>query len=69
MTWATIMRTNIVIDEELIAEAMRMSGIRTKRQAVEEALRLMLRLRRQERIRHARGRIRWSGDLNRMRRD
>lgn len=63
------MRTNIVIDEQLIAEAMRLSGARTMRQAVEDSLRLMVRLKRQEQIRPKRGRLPWTGDLDAMRRD
>jgi Arc/MetJ family transcription regulator len=65
----TAMRTNIVIDPRLIAEAMRLSGARTMRQAVEESLRLMVRLKKQERLRTLRGRLRWQGDLESMRRD
>ena len=53
------MRTNIVIDDELIAEAMKLSGARTKREAVEDSLRLMVQLKRQERIRRARGKLKW----------
>jgi Arc/MetJ family transcription regulator len=63
------MRTNIVIDDQLIAEAMKLSGARTKREAVEDSLRLMVQLKRQERIRSARGKLKWSGDLGAMRRD
>ena len=63
------MRTNIVIDDRLIADAMRLSGARTKRQAVEESLRLMVRLKRQEKVRKLRGRLRWTGDLEAMRTD
>ena len=63
------MRTNIVIDDRLIAEAMRLSGARTKRQAVEESLRLMVKLKRQEQVREACGRLKWTGDLEAMRRD
>jgi Arc/MetJ family transcription regulator len=63
------MRTNIVIDQDLISEAMRLSGARTKRQAVEDALRLLVRIKRQESLRSARGRLRWIGDLDAMRRD
>lgn len=62
-------RTNIVIDDRLMAEAMRLSGARTKRQVVEESLRLMVRLKKQERVRAARGRLRWSGDLEALRVD
>jgi Arc/MetJ family transcription regulator len=63
------MRTNIVIDDELIAEAMKLSGARTKREAVEDSLRLMVRLKRQEQVRRARGKLKWVGDLDAMRRD
>jgi len=63
------MRTNIVIDDDLIAEAMKLSGARTKREAVEDSLRLMVQLKRQERIRRARGKLKWVGNLDAMRRD
>jgi Arc/MetJ family transcription regulator len=63
------MRTNIVIDDQLMAEALKVSGARTKRQAVEEGLRLLIRLKSQERIRELRGKVRWTGDLDAMRRD
>ena len=64
------MRTNIVIDDRLMKQAMRASGATTKREAVETALRLLVGLQRQERlIRSARGKLRWEGDLDTMRRD
>jgi Arc/MetJ family transcription regulator len=63
------MRTNIVIDDKLISEAMRLSGAPTKRQVVEDGLRLLVRLKSQERIRRARGKLKWTGDLDEMRRD
>lgn len=63
------MRTNIVIDPQLMNEALRLSGAPTKRQVVEDSLRLLIRVKRQERIRKARGRLKWTGDLNVMRRD
>jgi Arc/MetJ family transcription regulator len=63
------MRTNIVIDEKLMSEAMRLSGAPTKRQVVEDGLRLLVRLKRQERIRRARGKLKWIGNLGEMRRD
>ena len=63
------MRITIVIDDELISEAMKVSGAATKREAVEAGLRLLVRLKRQERIRRARGRLQWSGNLDEMRRD
>jgi Arc/MetJ family transcription regulator len=62
------MRTNIVLDEELIAEAMRRTGIKTKRAVVEEALRTLIQLKRQEEILALRGKLKWEGDLDEMRR-
>ena len=63
------MRTNIVIDDALMARAMKLAGTRTKRETVEGALKLLIQLRQQERIREARGKLRWTGDLDAMRRD
>ena len=63
------MRTNIVLDDELVAEAMRRTGIKTKRAVVEEALRMLIRLKRQEEILALRGKLHWEGDLDEMRRD
>jgi Arc/MetJ family transcription regulator len=63
------MRTNIVIDDRLMARAMRLSGAPTKRKAVEQGLKLLVRLKQQEKIRSARGRLHWEGDLEAMRRD
>jgi Arc/MetJ family transcription regulator len=63
------MRTNIVIDDKLMRDALRASGLKTKREAVEEGLRTLLRLRRQEEIRKFRGKLPWKGDLDAMRTD
>ncbi len=63
------MRTNIVIDDELMEEALKVSGARTKREAVELGLRTLVRLARQSRLRRYRGKLRWEGDLESMRRD
>lgn len=62
------MRTNIEIDDSLMDEALRRSGIRTKRAAVEEGLRLLIQTRRQTGIRKLRGKVKWEGDLDAMRR-
>ena len=61
------MRTNIEIDDALMAEARKLSGNATKRQTVEEALRLMIRLRRQKDVGVAFGKYRWRGSLARSR--
>ncbi|MCQ3812565.1 MAG: type II toxin-antitoxin system VapB family antitoxin [Acidimicrobiia bacterium] len=63
------MRTNIEIDDKLMEEAQRASGLQTKRATVEEALRLLVQTRLQERIRTLRGELQWEGSLEEMRRD
>jgi len=63
------MRTNIVIDDRLMAEAMQASGSQTKREVVELGLKTLLRLSRQRRLRDLRGKLEWQGDLDAMRRD
>lgn len=63
------MRTNIVIDDQLMEETLRATGLKTKREAVELGLRTLLRLRRQEEIRRFRGKLDWQGDLDAMRTD
>ena len=63
------MRTNIVIDDKLMEEALSATGLKTKREAVELGLRTLLRLRQQEEIRKFRGKLQWDGDLDQMRTD
>jgi len=57
------MRTNIDIDDRLMEEAMRSTGARTKRAAVEAGLRLLIQTRAQASVRKLRGKVRWEGDL------
>ena len=63
------MRTNIVIDDKLMRDTLRATGLKTKREAVELALQTLLRLRKQGQIRQLRGKLHWQGDLDAMRRD
>ena len=63
------MRTNIVIDDKLMRDTLRATGLKTKREAVEAALRTLLRLSRQSEIRRHRGKLAWQGDLHAMRSD
>ena len=63
------MRTNIVIDDKLMRDTLRATGVKTKREAVELGLRTVLRLSRQAKIRRLRGKLDWQGDLNAMRSD
>ena len=63
------MRTNIVIDDDLMQRASNLSGLSTKREIVEAGLRLLVQLKQQEKIRSARGKLSWSGDLPASRAD
>jgi Arc/MetJ family transcription regulator len=63
------MRTNIVIDDKLMNDTLRATGLGTKREVVELGLRTLLRLRQQEALRRLRGKRKWHGDLAEMRTD
>ncbi|GAB1389437.1 MAG: hypothetical protein AMXMBFR78_06110 [Rubrivivax sp.] len=63
------MRTNIEIDDKLMKEALKATGAKTKREAVELGLKTLVWLRAQEKARELKGRIRWEGDLDAMRTD
>jgi Arc/MetJ family transcription regulator len=63
------MRTNIEIDDKLMKEALKATGARTKREAVELGLRTLVELQKQEQARQLRGKVRWEGDLDSMRTD
>lgn len=63
------MRTNIVIDDKLMRDTLRATGLKTKREAVELGLQTLLRLRKQAAIRRLRGKLVWRGDLDAMRVD
>ena len=64
-----IMRTNIEIDDKLMKDALRASGAKTKREAVELGLKSLVQLRAQEKARELRGKVTWEGDLDAMRTD
>lgn len=63
------MRTNVVIDDELMERALRSSGSRTKRAAIESGLRLLVQYHTQKKLRTLKGKIAWEGDLDEMRKD
>ncbi|BCU07891.1 type II toxin-antitoxin system VapB family antitoxin [Allochromatium tepidum] len=63
------MQTNVVIDDTLMERALTLSGLQSQHEAIEEGLRLLVRLKEQERLRTARGKLHWEGDLDAMRRD
>ncbi len=63
------MRTNVVIDDKLMALALRSSGCRTKKAAIESGLRLLVQVNSQKKLRRLKGKVAWEGDLEEMRRD
>ena len=63
------MRTNIVIDDELMKEALALTGLKTKKEAVELGLKTLIQLRKQEQLKDYKGKLEWSGDLEQMRTD
>jgi Arc/MetJ family transcription regulator len=63
------MRTNVVIDDKLMESALKTSGLRTKKDAIEEGLRLLVKMNSQAKIRELRGKLNWIGNLDEMRLD
>ena len=63
------MRTNIVIDDLLMTNALKLTGLKSKREAVELGLETLIRIKKQEQIRQHRGKLHWEGDLNQQRSD
>jgi Arc/MetJ family transcription regulator len=61
------MRTNIVIDDELMDEALKLSETKTKREVVELGLKALIKLKKQENIKQFKGKLKWTGDLKGMR--
>lgn len=61
------MRTNIVIDDQLMADALKVTGLATKKEAVERGLQLLIKQNQQQAIRELRGKLKWVGDLDEMR--
>ncbi len=63
------MRTNIVIRDKLMSQALKITGYKTKREVVEAGLEMLVKMARQQKIRAARGKLHWDVDLDTMRRD
>ncbi len=64
-----IMRTNIIIDDDLMTDALKATGLKTKREAVELGLKTLIRLKAQGKVKDWKGKLDWQGDLNKMRQD
>lgn len=63
------MRTNVVIDDDLMVSALKASGIKTKKEAIEEGLKLLVQIKSQEKIKGFRGKLKWTSDLEALRLD
>ena len=63
------MRTNVIIDDQLMESALKASGMKTKKDAIEEGLKLLVKMKDQERIKEFRGNLTWTGNLDDMRLD
>lgn len=61
------MRTNVILDDELIRKAQRLTGIKTKKDVIHEALETLIRIREQAQVRALRGKLTWDGDLDQQR--
>jgi Arc/MetJ family transcription regulator len=62
-------RTNVIIDDNLMESALKVSGLRTKKDTIEEGLRLLVETRSQSKIKELRGKLKWTGNLDEMRVD
>jgi Arc/MetJ family transcription regulator len=63
------MRTNVAINDALMESALKVSGVKTKKDTIEEALKLLVQIKKQENIKGFRGKLKWTGNLNNMRTD
>ena len=63
------MRTNIVIDDKLMNLALKSTGLRTKKEVVEEGLKVLIQIKNQSKLKSLRGKLKWEGDIKKMRVD
>lgn len=63
------MRTNVVINDDLMAQALNASGFKTKKDTIEEGLKLLIQMNSHKEIKQFRGKLKWSGNLDEMRTD
>jgi Arc/MetJ family transcription regulator len=63
------MRTNVVVDDDLMESALKASGLKTKKDVIEAGLKLLVQVKSQKEIKHFRGKLKWSGNLDEMRLD
>ncbi len=63
------MRTNIVIDDKLMNLALKTTGLKTKKEVVEEGLKVLIKIKNQRKLKSLRGKLHWEGDIEKMRTD
>ena len=63
------MRTNIVIDDKLMSMALKITGLKTKKEVVEEGLKILVELKKQSQLKLLRGKLHWKGSIDKMRTD
>jgi Arc/MetJ family transcription regulator len=63
------MRTNIVIDDQLMSMALKSTGLKTKKEVVEEGLKILIKIKNQSNLKSLRGKLHWEGDIHKMRTD
>lgn len=63
------MRTNVILNDELIEKAIKLGSFKTKKAAIEAGLKLLIQIKSQEKLRELRGKLHWEGDLEKMRAD
>lgn len=63
------MRISVVLDDDLVKSALKASGLKSRKEVIDEGLKLLINVHSQTKIRAFRGKLRWSGNLNKMRRD
>ncbi len=61
------MRTNIIIDDELMNRALKLTGLKTKKAVVEEGLKTLIAIKKQTKLKSLRGKLKWEGDIDKMR--
>ena len=63
------MRANVVIDDDLMKDALTLTGLKTKKEAIGLRIKTLIQLKKQEEIRNFRGELSWEGNLEEMRTD
>lgn len=63
------MRTNIEIDDKALNKVKKLCGARTKKEAVEKSLDFMIKFYKRSGLKDLKGKVKWEGDLDEMRKE